>query len=599
MKTTKEEIKEFLLDLSWWNKIEINNLNSLLKLDDGYGKDKIYFCCWFDKSKKWRCNDDDFTHKCYIPIDIDIRLDHYEKTSKVLSETELDDVIKDLLQKLKNKPETSDYRYAINSGNWLHLYYVWDNIEIDKTTYAHWVMKYQEFINEVISPYKCDPAVSNISRIMRMPWSINKRKKEKWWNVLWDLWDIECSFIEKNDKCSSAVWVLSELAKEYDKEQEDIKRVRIETRTQKNTQSDRSDINNINVWELACVARWVDIWYKRWDCIALKEPHKNMWAYIYEPENVVVNKWSSLIREKSKNVFTPYDIVFYEICNKDTKATLEYFKDHYNVAPKWWAKKHNDSVEIKHIEHSDEKWFLYPSKIFDDTFECFRSEEVVTIVAWPNTWKTTFAMDIITRNKDEMWRKWLYINLEFDIRNVWRQRWLSRNWYSKRNITDIAPLPQDKRIEMDSYVDRELSKFDYINKPNWIDLDELVQILSDKASEWYELVVIDTLWDIHWNSWEWSWSSQNKTMQTLQDVAQKTWMAIIILHHINKNWKFSWSMKIKDYSNVFIEAELMVDAESNYYTEYKLTKDKFKWDITVDCYYNNWSYCSDYYDSRI
>lgn len=593
MISDKQQIVDFIKDLAWSWKVEINkNANTVMKFADALWQQQIYFCCGFDSSK-WRCSDNDFTKKKYIPFDIDIRLTHYNLTWEVLSEEEMDAEIKTLLDKIDNTTEFSWYNYAINSWNGLHLYYTWDEITIDKETYSLWVEFLQWMLNEIIAPYECDEAVKNIWRIMRLPWTINPRKKIHWKNVLWDMWGYECRFIKyRPDEWNALVPMLPALADEQKKKTEEEKILREEAKKVKASQWTWDDINAVDVWELACIAWWVEIGSTKWNCTALKEQHKNMWAFVNRDYNVVFNTWSSLIREKNKKVFTPYDIVYYEITNKDTKKTLEYFKEHYHVEPKKSYKQPvEEEIEVPKLEYREDKWFLYPAKVFDDVFRCFMAWELVTVIAEPNSWKTTFALDTLNRNKTEKWRKGFYINLEFNIRNVWRQRRLARHWFDKLNLTDLSPLSPADRTAMDLFVDWELSKFDYVNEPTWMELTDLAHMLIEKAQEWYELAVIDTFWDIRWNSWSNSWSQQNKTMQLLQSIAQNTWMAIMVLHHMNKNWKFSWSQKIKDYSNVFIEVSTQIDWNMEVYTEYEMTKDKFLGnDKVVDCYYHNWAY---------
>ena len=235
------------------------------------------------------------------------------------------------------------------------------------------------------------------------------------------------------------------------------------------------------------------------------------------------------------------------------------------------------------------KWFLYPSEAFD-SFECFMSGELVTIVAESNSGKTTFAMDIISRNADR-WCKGFYINLEFPIETMWQSRWLWLNWKSKLNLTDIAPLTKEENDQMDAYVKQMLGKFDYYNEPNWIELDKLLQIISLKAMEGYDLIVIDTFSRIHGNlDANTARTSQNRCMEQLQEIAQRLWLAIVVLHHTNRAWTFEGSQKIMDLSNVFIQIEKDIDAEDVEYRRYTLSKDKFINKKTLELYYKWWEY---------
>lgn len=82
----KQKVVEMLKDLQGSSIVEINDLKNVIKFNDGWGKPNIYFITGLGQKKATRCSDDDITYKCYIPVDIDIRLDWYSKTGQVLSE---------------------------------------------------------------------------------------------------------------------------------------------------------------------------------------------------------------------------------------------------------------------------------------------------------------------------------------------------------------------------------------------------------------------------------------------------------------------------------------------------------------------------------
>jgi hypothetical protein len=73
-------------------------------------------------------------------------------------------------------------------------------------------------------------------------------------------------------------------------------------------------------------------------------------------------------------------------------------------------------------------------------------------------------MDIIKENGNRG-RKCLYINLEFPIETVWKQRRLYLNGKKKRNLTDLDPLSDEDEYNMNKYVKDNLSKFEYFNDP--------------------------------------------------------------------------------------------------------------------------------------
>lgn len=236
-------------------------------------------------------------------------------------------------------------------------------------------------------------------------------------------------------------------------------------------------------------------------------------------------------------------------------------------------------------------WYKYPAEIFDEPFECFMEKELITVVAETNSWKTTFAMDIIDRNS-KLWRKGFYINLEFPIETVRQSRWLRGHGKTKINLTDLNPLSEQEQKDMDEYVQKNLKRFDYYNDPKGIKLEDLINLIKQKALEGYELFVVDTFSKIEGNLVENPRANQNKCMEKLQELVQNLWIAVMLLHHTNRWWNFEWSQKIKDLSNVFITVSKWIDWDWEQYTEYELTKDKFITTKTLTVWYRNWEYCS-------
>ena len=237
------------------------------------------------------------------------------------------------------------------------------------------------------------------------------------------------------------------------------------------------------------------------------------------------------------------------------------------------------------------KGFVYPSENFKD-FGCFMSGELVTIVAESNSGKTTFAMDIINKNA-EKWRKGFYINLEFPIDTMRQWRWLWMHWKWKDALTDLNELSEYEKKDMQEYIDTMLKKFDYYNNPQWLELDALITLISEKALMGYELFVIDTFSRIGKNMNNDARESQNKCMAELQELAQRLNIAIVVLHHTNRQGTREGTQKIMDLSNVFIIIEKDSNCDGVPYRRYKLMKDKFTTDREVELYYKWWQYVTD------
>lgn len=238
-------------------------------------------------------------------------------------------------------------------------------------------------------------------------------------------------------------------------------------------------------------------------------------------------------------------------------------------------------------EFKPKTWILYPSEAFDD-FECIMTWELVTIVAESNSWKTTFALDLIKRNADNV--KGFYINLEFPMETMWQSRRLWLNNKSKSCLTNLELLTDDEKNDMAKYVSSNLGKYKYYNSPNWISLQKLQQIIEVSAMDWYKLIIIDSFSMIEGNSWNDARWNQNKCMKALQELAQKLDIAIVVLHHTNRQGTWEGSQKIMDLSNVMIVISKEVDAEGEEYRNYALIKDKYVTNRDVDVYYRWWRY---------
>lgn len=230
----------------------------------------------------------------------------------------------------------------------------------------------------------------------------------------------------------------------------------------------------------------------------------------------------------------------------------------------------------------------YPWDAFND-FECIMTGELATIIAESNSWKTTFALDMIEKNASRG-VKWLYINLEFPIETMWQSRWL---WFHNKTKTDLTnewTLTKEEIADLENYVNNNLNKFKSYNSPNWISLQKLEQIIEVSAMDGYKLFVVDTFSRIHGNLEKDARNSQNKCMEELQELAQRLNIAIVMLHHTNRQWTWEGSQKIMDLSNVFIVISKEIDAEWEEYRHYALLKDKYVVVKECDVYYRGWRY---------
>ena len=238
------------------------------------------------------------------------------------------------------------------------------------------------------------------------------------------------------------------------------------------------------------------------------------------------------------------------------------------------------------------KWklgFLYPHPVFDDKFQMLFEWELATIIAEANSWKTTFALEMIDRNA-ELWIKGYYINLEFPIETTYERRWLWYHGLEKSDLSVYKPLSQSDQIDLERYINEQLKKYDYLCEPKGISLENLIKYIEIKAIEGYKLFVVDTFSRIHGNLEKNARDNQNKCMEALQELVQRMNIAIVMLHHTNRSWTWEGSQKIMDLSNVFIVIEKDYDWTWEPLTKYKLMKDKYTSNVELSLYYRNWKY---------
>jgi hypothetical protein len=330
-------------------------------------------------------------------------------------------------------------------------------------------------------------------------------------------------------------------------------------------------INNICLSDIVCSDYWLEL-ARDWKNFVWQ---KKGYEWMFIVDNILYNIWSHYLARTTKKGYN----TFLYIKDKnwlDDHQTYEWFKQKYSYIkdldkPIQTNKK---EIDIPKKDIKKKEWFLYWPSVFDD-FQCAMSWELVTVVAKSNSWKTTFAMDMITVNSKRK-KKWFYMNLEFSIEIMRTSRRAFINKKTKNNFTDIDPLTYEEQIQCDNYVQNNLNKFDYYNKPNWIELEDLIKLIIEKSEQWYSLFIVDTFSKITWNlQSDKAHSSQNKTMERMQELCQKMWIVVVLLHHTNKAGEFEGSQKIMDLSNVFITITRDDDAMYWDITKYALTKDKF------------------------
>lgn len=584
----RQQVIDMLMYLKGsWN-VEISkNANQLINFNEWFWAEQVYFVAGMDKKPTGRCGNNDFTKKRYIFIDIDIRNDYLTKNEVVLTDEELDKEIAIIKERLDSN--NFDYQILVHSGNWLHIYFCSDEMEISQDEYRNWVEYFISMLDFHLEPiwYRVDSACKNISRLSRLPWSINTRNKAWKYNA----WNKEVEILYMNLETKS-IWFdfLKEFASKQVEQQEKIREARNAFVTQSNVHGDWDvwvEINRIpmtsviwDVWNVEIIDRWIDN-------VAISEWHKNMWAYWYKPNNIIINTWSSLIKNKDKSFFTVFELICLEKFNGNKKHAIEYFKEKFNISPRQASEKRVDRA-ISEIQPVHTEWpiaFMYPYP-FED-FVCILSWEYCVISAATNSWKSSFIHHIMNRQIDD-WHSCFYINLEFTIEDIAKKKWLDINNKTKSDLSSNAStLTEEEQRSLKEFVLKYTSRFDYVDKPDWMWCKEFMELITNVVSRWYNFIIVDTVDKVDNDMGLWFAQYDMYLWKMLQKICQDFNVAIVWIKHTNKKWDIWWTYSVQTQAKhiVFIER----DFDWNQ-TIFKLQKDKSVWYKEIEVVRERWEF---------
>lgn len=584
----KQQVIDMLMYLKGTGNVEISkNANQVINFNEWFWQEQIYFVAGMDNKPTKRTVNSDFTKKRYIFIDIDVRNDYLNKYGKILSDEELELEI----GKIKEVLDTNsfDYQILVHSGNGIHIYFCWWEEEFTADEYSHGVSYFIQVLDPFLAPlwYRVDAACKNISRLSRLPWSINTRNKVGKYNM----WPASVDILYMNLETESMYFAfLKSFADKYEDQQNKIREARNAFVMQPDINGDGdiwAEINRIpltniiwHIWNVEVLDRW-------WDNVAISEWHKNMWAYWYKPNNILINTWSSMITHQEKSYFTMYELVLLEKFAWDKKATVDFFKDKFNISPKAIAVKKVETA-IKKVEPVQDAWliaYMYPSP-FED-FVCLLSWEYAVISAATNSGKTSFVHNVMNRQITD-WHSCFYINLEFTVADIAKKKWLDINGKNKADLSEnMSTLTEEEKQSLHDFVKSYLARFDYIDKPNGIWCKEFMEILMNTIDSWYIFIVIDTIDKIENDVWKWFADYDMFLGSTLQKICQDYNVCIIGIKHTNKAWVIGGTYSVQTQAKhiVFIDR----DTENND-TTFKLLKDKSTGYKEIICVWEKWEF---------
>ena len=142
--------------------------------------ENLYFLAGVKPGLKKRASDSDVLWRTNLTLDFDIRKELEKLSASMLGPHKPDpyhpDSVSDwaekILASLEHHPLWGNFRYAVLSGNGLHLHYFGEPVEVNK---EEWSAGMKDIFAEInaITPIPCDTGCGNAGRIMRMPGSWN------------------------------------------------------------------------------------------------------------------------------------------------------------------------------------------------------------------------------------------------------------------------------------------------------------------------------------------------------------------------------------------------------------------------------------------
>ena len=344
-------LKQFIAKLEWPKWVtEISNLYRNLgkfqQLDEIMeSEDSLYFVS-FIPSGKWiyinntnknpqRTKEDYIAWKRYIQADFDIRSYIFKHEWRVISNEELMSYLPKLEAGLKTDESLATYNAIVFSWNGFHFYWIWETVYIDGETYSR-------ACSAIFDRIKCifkdtpelwpDYAASNISRLMRLPWTWNKKEK-------YGLPPIKVELLKFEDTESPLISKLHDIGKWAKKKEEeriksDLKKIKDYTPSWK-----EEDLGVFWNW------RW---WYReinenvkistlvsKYTGWKLADNWKNFisnidgWftgAYIIPEENVVVHMWTPHFSDYYR-VYSPFAFILVHYADWDARRAFAIAKE--------------------------------------------------------------------------------------------------------------------------------------------------------------------------------------------------------------------------------------------------------------------------------
>ena len=581
---------DFLKSLCPKGKIEFNNLKETFVFDEINYLQNIYFLwCVNDNTK--RNSDEDIIFKNYFCVDFDIRANFFKEKNQIIDDDMLD-IYAEAIKQWLNKNWYWDRRYMVTSWNGFHVYYVGNWDEFTPEEYATAVEYYYSEIDKIFDDtiVKCDHAIKNIGRILRLPWSTNYNRVKKY-----KLEPKKVEIIEEQDVVSNKVDTIRYI---YNIELEKEVKSYVNRQIRDITNPVLDMILDIDIIKLVQDKTWLEL---QPDKKNFKSPKDGSNVGMFVKNNILYRTGSHYISEKHKwyNSFT-FVKEHYWLNNKET---FEWFKDNYPEL--------NSNKKKKKIEMTNEVEFDFDTKIpfsrwlplLDRRFGKYDYNKFNIIIGESLSGKTERTFFQARENAKK--HKVLYISLEMNPDDMIKRFCMKRAWVSQFDRSEKNISDSQKDIIKNTF--KKVQKMENL-KIIWMDsptIDDIEWLIKEYYLSWYTLIYIDNLWFIvgDWKEIEYT----AEISRRLKVMTNKYRLTINLIHHFRK-WMTKerdtprWLADIRSSGKLENDADSIINVRRNLSTDEEdeetkaevnilLQKDRMFWQPSQQViYFWKWDY---------
>lgn len=527
---------------------EANNVFATIKYGDDfdveafnakYSDKNLYFLGGVKPDKglgyAGRSSDTDVLKKNYFVVDFDIR-EEEKKQKKNIDDTQLDKLINNILTVINDDDMLSNYYMAVNSGNGLHLHYLAEKgVDIANKTY--WREGARIWLNNVYEKvYPADMGCINLSRLFRIPGSMNNKKETKEVKIVAEpkkmFTGLEKIINDGMEECFRLDALRSE-------QQE-----RIQSRIDTMGENDViSTINKISIVDLVC--SYYPVYFND-DDRSQNFYHKGgeragqTTGYFKDKEgNYVVWSGSTEIPEDVQG--DPMSFINRHFKHKDYGETIKWFISEYPEIKEVDDRQNKEWQEKQKPEIPKLKNEIPVKTKKDDTFNAISSNNIFKMTPKPFPW---IAKNLIPENAltviagDTGCGKSL-ISYYFADRISKGKEILNNQEFSTKK-TNV--LIVDQEMNEDDYIDRiqKISDGDnnvyvaYEQRVRVTEEKRLNEIIEFSKSNEIGLIIFDTFSKIHQGD-ENSNTEMTKVLDILVNLARQHNISIVAIHHHSKS----------------------------------------------------------------